>query len=67
MKKLGYVLLLLLVAFSLLTERRVSGDVREASECITCHTSARMLIEATREIGRSRPAATGRVESIGEG
>lgn len=67
MKKLGYILVFLLVAFSLLTERRVSGDVREPSECITCHTSARMLIEATREIAKSKPAATGRVESIGEG
>ncbi len=67
MKKLGFVLLVVLVAFSFLSVSRVCGDVREASECFTCHTSASMVIEATREIGRSRPAATGRVESIGEG
>lgn len=64
MKKLGYILVILLVALSLLTESRVSGDVRESSECIICHTSARMLIEATREIGPPTPE---KVESVGEG
>jgi hypothetical protein len=63
MKKLGYMMFLLLVAFSLFTERQLNGDESETSECIICHTSARMLIEATREIG---PPTSEKVESVGE-
>lgn len=66
MKKLGYMIILLAV-FSFFSERRVSGDESEASECVICHTSARMLIEATREIAKSRPPASEKVESVGEG
>jgi hypothetical protein len=62
-KKLGF-MILLLAAFSLFSERRVSGDESETSECIICHTSAKMLIEATREIG---PPTSEKVESVGEG
>ncbi len=64
MKKLGYMMFLLLVAFSLFTERQLNCDESETSECIICHTSARMLIEATREIG---PPTSEKVESVGEG
>jgi hypothetical protein len=64
MKKLGYIMILLFAAFSLFDERRVSGDESETSECIICHTSARMLVEATREIGAP---TSEKVESIGEG
>ena len=67
MKKLGYMMILLLAGFSLFSERRVSGDESETSECTVCHTSARMLIEATREIAKSRPPPSEKVESVGEG
>jgi hypothetical protein len=67
MKKLGYMMFLLLAAFSLFTERQVSCDESETSECIRCHTSAKMLIEATREIAKSRPPTPEKVESPGEG
>jgi hypothetical protein len=67
MKKLGYIMFLLLAALSLFTERRVSCDESETSECIICHTSAKMLIEATREIAKNRPPTPEKVESVGEG
>jgi hypothetical protein len=67
MKKLGYMVLLLLTAFSFFTERQVSCDESETSECIICHTSARMLIEATREIAKNQPPIHKKVESVGEG
>jgi hypothetical protein len=64
MKKVGYIIFLLLAVFSLYTVRQVRCDETETSECIKCHTSARMLIEATREI--ELPALE-KVESVGEG
>ena len=38
----------------------------EDSECFKCHTSAKKLIEITREIAKTRPAAKA-AESEGEG
>jgi|GEM_PF-1130798 hypothetical protein len=42
------------------------GNASEGSECFKCHTSAKKLIDATREIAKTKPAAKA-TESEGEG
>ena len=44
----------------------VSSQAYEDTECFKCHTSAKKLIEITREIAKTRPAVTS-AESEGEG
>ena len=39
----------------------------QQDQCISCHTSAKKLIEITREIEASKPKVEEKVESEGEG
>jgi hypothetical protein len=43
-----------------------SGQAYEDTQCFICHTSAKKLIEITREIAKTRPAVTS-TETEGEG
>ena len=51
--------------FSGLANQHV-GHAYEDTECFKCHTSAKKLIELTREIGKTRPALKS-AETEGEG
>jgi hypothetical protein len=44
----------------------LSSQAYEDTECFKCHTSAKKLIEATREIAKTRPSVTS-TETQGEG
>jgi len=43
-----------------------TGQAYEDTQCFVCHTSAKKLIEITREIAKARPAVTS-TETEGEG
>jgi hypothetical protein len=60
-------LLSLTAALLLLLLNPTRAAAQEASECLTCHTTGRKLIQITREIARSRPAPAVSTESVGEG
>ena len=45
---------------------RLTGQAYEDTQCFKCHTSAKQLIEITREIAKTRPAAKSE-EIEGEG
>jgi hypothetical protein len=43
-----------------------TGQAYEDTQCFICHTSAKKLIEITREIAKTKPAVTS-TETEGEG
>ena len=44
----------------------LTGQAYEDTQCFKCHTSAKQLIEITREIAKTRPPAKSE-EIVGEG
>lgn len=58
----------LAIAFSLIfiPGNPFKGEAYEDTQCFKCHTSAKKLIEITREIAKTRPALKS-AETKGEG
>ncbi len=48
--------LILIFSLSLIPASPFKGQAYEDTQCFQCHTSAKKLIEITREIAKSRPA-----------
>jgi len=66
MKYLRYVCLPMISSLILVLGNPPLVQAYEDTQCFKCHTSARKLIEITREIAKTRPAAESS-ESEGEG
>ena len=66
MKYLRSVCLLIIPSLILVLGNLPLVQAYEDTQCFKCHTSAKKLIEITREIAKTRPAVTS-AETEGEG
>jgi len=66
MKYLRYVCLPIVSSLIFVLGNPPLVQAYEDTQCFICHTSAKKLIEITREIARTRPAVTS-AETEGEG
>ena len=55
------------VSLLLFQGHRMAWSADKENQCFTCHTSARKLIQITREIAETKKAAPSATESEGEG
>ncbi len=62
----GYFCLPAVASLMLVLASPLSVQAYEDTQCFVCHTSAKKLIEITREIAKMRPAAKS-AETEGEG
>ncbi len=58
--------LILVFSLFLIPAQSPKSQAYEDTQCFQCHTSAKQLIEITREIAKTRPAVTSS-ETEGEG
>ena len=66
MNYLRLIALILIFSLSLIPGSPFTSQAYEDTQCFQCHTSAKKLIEATREIAKSRPVLKSS-ETEGEG
>jgi len=66
MKYLRFICLTICFCLTFIPGNPGTSQASEESQCFECHTSAKQLIEITREIAKTRPAAKS-TETEGEG
>lgn len=66
MNHVRLIVLILIFSLSLIPGFPFTSQANEDTQCFECHTSAKKLIDATREIAKSRPEVKSS-ETEGEG